>query len=141
MADNQKFDPESNIKELIRNIVHQGGDSTASADAEWEGCLLFFRSTTISRIMHQSSNIGSIFSDLNSMHAITTRITMSDGTCLYDLQEAMKGTKLNVFRHGPWVERLTAYSKQLTEERFKQERDEEKRLLAEKKKPFQSIDF
>lgn len=156
MADDQKFAPESDIRELIRNIVHQGSESTDPAEAEWEGCRLVFRSSMMSNIFRSSlsgsSQHSTIMDELGSALtgmmnnsrsglAETTCITMSDGTCIYDLQEDVTGTKLNTFRHGAWVARLTAYSKQLTEQRLQRERDEEQKSLDEKRKPFQSIDF
>ena len=142
---------ELGIEELVRNVVHQGGESKEHAEAVWEGCRLIFAAQP--KADAQSQTTGGLFSHLSFItgavdtikaaastkpnHELGTSIIMPDGTFLYNAD----GPQVKAFREGPWVERLTAYSKQLTEQRLQREREEEQKRLDEKRKPFQNIDF
>ena len=68
-----------------------------------------------------------------------TKITMPNGTILYRALE--EGEEVTDFRYGAWVERLKAYSEQITatkqqEADAKQKQDRDVQL-----KPFSQIDF
>ena len=134
---------ELGIEELVRNIVHQGSDSKTHAEARWEGCRLIFaaRSSTGGGTFsaHRAAIMSLRGETTEPDHEVGTSIIMPDGTFLYNA--ALDGVHVKALREGPWVERLTAYSKQLTEQRLQREREDEQKRLEEQRKPFQNIDF
>lgn len=132
---------ELGIEELVRNVVHQGGDSKEHAEAVWEGCRLIFadRPSTSVFAAHKVARLAFRGDTIEPDHEVGTSIIMPDGTFLYNA--VLEGVHVTAFREGPWVERLTAYSKQLTEQRLQREREDEQKRLEEQRKPFQNIDF
>ena len=68
-----------------------------------------------------------------------TRVVMSDGTTLYSSLE--NGQLVSVFRNGAWVERIKAYSEQLTTEKKRADEMKAQQEREGKMKPFSDIDF
>ena len=62
-------------------------------------------------------------------------VSMPDGTVLYSSSDC--GSTIHSFRYGKWVERIKAYSEQITAHEQQEKEAEERK----KPKPFSPIDF
>lgn len=117
----QKRAKELGIYEIVRNVANKGGKSKKNAMTEWEGCNVIYEQE--STATQQGG----------------TRVVMPDGTTLYSALE--NGQRVSVFRYGAWVERLKAYSEQLTAEKKRADEAKAQQERENKLKPFTQIDF
>ena len=120
---------ELGIYKIIRNIANNGDNTMTSGSSEWEHCSI-------------KCNILEKPTENYSSRPWTTSITMPDGTILYR-SEGDKADNQTVthFRFGKWVERITAYSNELTVQRELERREKLAQKQAELLKPFSEIDF
>ena len=94
------------IHSIIRNIVNSGNpNQNQSGTSEWESCTLNYQPVT---------------NGLEQNNSILAKITMSDGTILYEsllqADSIVKSRYTETFRFGKWVDRLTQHSEELTKE-------------------------
>ncbi|MCU4581045.1 hypothetical protein KTJ32_08585 [Acinetobacter gyllenbergii] len=119
------------IYEIIRNITCGGANLTLQGGqartTEWENCTLSFNK--YENFKHHSGNYP------------TASITMADGTIIFRSQTINEKLYVTDFRFGKWVERITAYSQEVTEQYQKNQQDKIAQEKAEKLKPFSEIDF
>lgn len=142
------------IYEILRNIICEGKKNIKlevgqSRLTEWEGCQLhwklekldFIQDPKSSSLNYMSKMLVSSSGTLSHIPVPTIIMTMPDGTTLFRGQKHDGEYYISDFRFGKWVERITAYSEEVTTEyeKTKQEKAEKKR--AEELKPFSEIDF
>ena len=128
------------IYEIIRNIVNEGDKSLdEEKQTEWEGCILRLNETIQNTQLKQGSGAASL-AQANQLK--TTSITMPDGTLLYCSQtQSSDEQTVTDFRFGKWVERITTYSNEVTDQYQKAQQDKIAQEKTEKLKPFSEIDF
>ena len=93
------------IYEIVRNIATNGGEivSEGTLHCEWEGCRITFKAQV------HGQGMAAWFT------SIVTCIVMPDETILYSSVAAAEGKQsITDFRYGSWVERIKAYSEQIT---------------------------
>lgn len=115
---------ELKIHEIITNIVTKAGTMPNATKAEWERCKL--DSEGQSRYMG-----GKHFS-----------ITMPNGIVLYKADifgDTIDSTDVTDFRYGSWVEKLKAYSEQITAEKRRLEAEKAEQEKKAKLAPFSVI--
>lgn len=119
---------ELGIYKIVQNISSKGKGGTDFCEATWEGCSIKFRERKI----------------LGGGRSAVSSIIMPDGTILYRCEEsafAKKAQKVTDFRHGSWVERIKAYSEQITLERQQAAEARAQKKQESALKPFTEIDF
>ena len=117
------------IYDIVCNIVK---NSKNAESILWEGCTIIFE-------RHKDSSSWGGLGVIGSDSDIETTITMPDGTVLYNASE--KGKMVTSFRYGGWVERIKAYSEQLTTEKRRADEAKAQQEREGKLKPFSGIDF
>ncbi len=113
----------------MRNLATQGKNTQEPCEVEWESCKIKFRKLEIAN--------GRLF---------VTSIKMPDGVVLYRCEERgilRKEQQIQVtdFRYGAWVERIKAYSEQITLERQRAAEARAQKKQENALKPFSGIDF
>ena len=103
----QKIALDLQIHEIIKNIVTKAGAMPSATKAEWEGCQL-----------EVATGTGAL------------SITMPNGTVLYKAINYLlignaRGVEISDFRYGTWVEKLKAYSEQITAEKRRAEAEKQ----------------
>ena len=122
---------ELGIYKIVQGIATKGKGGTDFCEATWEGCSIKFREKKT----------------LKNGRLLVSSITMPDGVVLYRCEEPIlivKGAKLQRvtnFRNGAWVERIKAYSEQLTLERQQAAEARAQKKQESALKPFTEIDF
>lgn len=127
----QKKGEEIKIHDVIQNIVNLGNpNQNLSGSAEWEACTINYQPVTRS---------------LEANKSILAKITMSDGTILYESllksDSVSKFRYTETFRFGKWVDRLVQYSEELTEKYLAEVKKKKLEEKIEKMKPFTEVDF
>ena len=125
----------SGIYEIVRNVALNGSDVYISAEAEWEGCRVIFNAENrVQQVRMQSRQ-----QQQDKPFLGGTCVVHPNGTLLY--QALGEGTDVKTFRYGAWVERIKAYSEQITLEKQQAAYAKEEQERVEKLKPFTQIDF
>ena len=113
----QQMALELKIHEVINNIITKAGTMPNATEAEWEGCKL------------ASSSFG----------VTLLSITMSNGIILYKAKIAFDDIEVTDFRYGSWVEKLKAYSEQITADKKRAETEKAEQEKKAKLAPFAAI--
>ena len=119
---------ELGIYQVVQNIASKGKGGKEFCEATWESCNIKFREkqTLVNGRFYVSS------------------ITMPDGVVLYRCEEwiARKAEqRVTDFRNGVWVERIKAYSEQITLEKQQAAEARAQKKQENALKPFSGIDF
>ena len=135
---------ELGIYKIIHNITCAGENTLDFKQGEWESCILKYKSPEPSKL--KNSDASSIFSMTNALmndtNPYAASISMPDGTLLYRSEGRTADSQtVTDFRVGKWIERITAYSNELTAKRKQEEEDRINQINQEKLKPFNDIDF
>ena len=118
---------ELGIYEILRNLATQGKNTQEPCEVEWESCKIKFRKLEIAN--------GRLF---------VTSIKMPDGVVLYRCEECIARKaeqRVTDFRNGVWVERIKAYSEQITLEKQQAAEARAQKKQENALKPFSGIDF
>ena len=108
------------VNEIIENVVTKAGNMPNATKAEWEGCQLCFEQKEFS-------------TDVS--------VVMPNGLTIYKAEVGGFGN-VNVvtdFRYGSWVEKLKAYSEQITAEKQRAEVEKAAQEKKAKLAPFAEI--
>lgn len=97
---------------------------------EWENCILSLKLEDFKYTTSKPSGL-----------AYTINMTMPNGTVLFNAQKHDGKCYISDFRFGKWVERITAYSQEVTVQYQKAQQEKITKEKAEKLKPFSEIDF
>lgn len=124
------------IYEIVRNVALNGGDMYIPTEVEWEGCRVIFDEAIRQQQMQQQQQrqwpqAKPFFEGTCVVHP--------NGELLY--QALQKGKDVKAFRYGAWVERIKAYSEQITLEKQQAAYAKAEQERLEKLKPFTQIDF
>ena len=124
------------IYEVVRNIASNGKNTDEACDATWENCIVVFECQDGKPLQkHAASDVMAFaIPRLFSPSTSETNIKMPDGTVLY--RALRNGQEVTDFRYGAWVERIKAYSEQITveiirahEAKVQQEREDRKSVV------------
>ena len=99
----QRMAQELGIYEIVRNVALGGGEMYVPAEVEWQGCRVIFDEAIGQQQLQQQQ--GKRFFE-------GTCVVLPNDTLLY--QALQKGREVKTFRYGSWVEKLKAYSEQIT---------------------------
>ena len=124
------------IYETVRNIASSGKNADEACDSVWESCIVVFECPNGEPLTKTKSPVRTT---VVRKVVFETKITMPNGTILY--RALNKGQVITDFRYGAWVERITAYSEQVT---IEMQRKAESKVQIEseaKLKPFSGVDF
>jgi hypothetical protein len=114
----QQMAIELKIHETIENVVTNAGAAPDATELQWEGC----------QICLENEGFFKVFS-----------IVMSNGLCLYKGQLSLGNITITNFRYGSWVEKLKAYSEQITAEKKQIETEKSEQEQRAKLSPFSVI--
>ena len=119
---------ELGIYQVVQNIASKGKGGKEFCEATWESCNIKFR---------EKQTLA------NGRFSVSS-ITMPDGVVLYRCEEwiARKAEqRVTDFRNGVWVERIKAYSEQITLEKQQAAEARAQKKQENALKPFSGIDF
>ena len=110
----QRIAKEHGIYEIVHNVASNGKRTKDFCEVEWEGCKVKFKEPRKAAGILPVAEVAEIFGARASIAPVTS-IIMPDGTVLY--RSFGDNRVVTVFRYGAWVERMKAYSEQITLER------------------------
>ena len=116
----------------MRNVALNGGDMYISTEVEWEGCRVIFDEAIQQQQQQRQQQQGKPFFE-------GTCVVHPNGELLY--QALQKGKDVKTFRYGAWIERIKAYSEQITAKKRQETEAKAQQKREEELKPFSGIDF
>ena len=134
------------IYKIVKTIATQGKHHKEPSQVKWEDCTLKYLMLEPTQIKDDSNGFlkgfRSILSRMTAPRVSVTSITMSDGTVLYRSEGTSEEFQvITDFRMGHWVERITAYSRELDTKQHQQSIETVKALNQKKLEAFSKIDF
>ena len=127
------------IYEIVRNVAlqveqQQQQQQQQQHEVEWEGCRVIFKDETQQQQEQQQQQ-----QQREKPFFEGTCVVHPNGTLLY--QAFKQGKDVKTFRYGAWVERITAYSEQVTIEMQRKAESKVQKEREAKMKPFSGVDF
>ena len=114
----QQMALELRVNEIIENVVTKAGAMPNATKAEWEGCQLCLEQKDFSK---------------------DVSVVMPNGLTIYKAEVGGFGNVVTDFRYGSWVEKLKAYSEQITAEKQRTEAEKAEQEKRAKLAPFAEI--
>ena len=134
------------IYRIVKTIATQGKHHKEPSQVKWEDCTLKYLMLEPTQIKADPTGflkgLRSFFSRMTAPRVSVTSIIMSDGTVLYRSEGRSEEFQvITDFRMGHWVERITAYSQEISTKQHQQSIEMVKALNQKRLEAFSKIDF